>query len=78
MNKKLNRWEEVTRTLENIATVMAEPTNRFGKLEPYSTEARQALEEIRLQAVKYKVGPSQTYLEQMAKVARAVLARARS
>jgi hypothetical protein len=64
----------VKTVLAATATLLESPTNRFGKLEFYSAEAMAAREQIRLWAIEYGVAPSQSVLEQAAKVARAVLA----
>jgi hypothetical protein len=63
----------VTQVLALIAELLEAPANRFGKLEFYSQPAMTARESIRLLACAYNVGPSDTVLEQAAKVARAAL-----
>lgn len=59
--------------LTAIATLLESKPNRFGKLEFYSEEARVARNQIQAWACEYKVGPSETVLQQAAKVARAVM-----
>jgi len=66
---------DATKVLSLIATLLEQPANRFGKIEFYSEEAMKAREQIRLLAVEKGVAPSNSVLEQAAKVARSVLAQ---
>lgn len=61
--------------LEAIAGVLEAARDRLGRLDSYGMnyEAREALRSL---AVKYEVGGARDYMDQCAKVARAVLAKA--
>lgn len=62
--------EKMHTALHAVANLLLALTyNRFGKPETYN--ARDEREAIRLLAIEYDVGPSQTVLEQAGKVARA-------
>ncbi len=65
--------KEQKKVLAIIVTLLESPPNRFGKLEFYSEDARNAVRELQGLAVKYQIGGCATVLQQAAKVARAVL-----
>jgi hypothetical protein len=64
--------------LSVIAALLESKPNRFGKLEFYSDEARAARQQIQEMAVALQVGPSETVLQQAAKVAREFITRAKA
>lgn len=66
---------EMLAVLNVLAAVLSAPTNRFGKPEYYTDEARKAREELRLLAQSLGVERSDTVLHQAAQVARAVAGR---
>lgn len=76
VNMGFRQPDECRRVLKLIAILLDAPTNRMGKPEYHQADTVKAREEIRLLAVKYKVGPSDTIAHQAAKVARAALAKA--
>ena len=74
-NMGFRQPDECRRVLALVAVLLDAPTNRMGKPEYYQADTARAREEIRLLAVKYNVGPSDTVAHQAAKVARAALAK---
>jgi hypothetical protein len=75
INMGYRQPDECRRVLAMVAVLLDAPTNRMGKPEYYQADTVQAREEVRLLAVKYNVGPSDTVAHQAAKVVRAALAK---
>jgi hypothetical protein len=74
--KTMSEGPDPLTVLTVIAAVLSAPTNRFGKPEYYTEDARQARDELRLLAQQLGVTRSETVLHQAAQVARAVIDRA--
>ena len=64
---------DLIHALQAIAGVLEAPRDRLGRLDISATRGH-AREQLRLLAVRYGVSGSHDYMEQCAKVARAVIA----
>ena len=71
-----NAHDELVAALEVIAGVLECPRDRLGRLDIAATQG-EAREALRLLAVKYGATGGKDYMDQCAKVARAVLAKVR-
>lgn len=68
---------ELIGTLSTIATILEAPRDRLGRLDiEHGTPAGKAREVLRSMAIAFGVPGAQDTMEQCAKVARAVIARA--
>lgn len=72
---KGKREDAMADALETIAAVLESPRDRLGRLDTSAAQG-DAREALRLLAVKYEAAGARDLMDQCAKVARAVLARA--